>query len=260
MPPSVPSLTSSPHTARSSEDPLAVSGGTQKRNATGTTRGGNEEQQSSYNPMRCPTAAGEDHPNTGNASFPPVLASPYGNAYGGGGGVSGGMYGNYGGYNSMYGGGMYGGGMLSPYGMMSPGPLSGINQFLFSVQSVIFSLGQAVQIIGMNTQGLKQLIESAAAMFDHAVQTWHEMQSLEQQARHHETDEDRKRRARLRAMRMVFVAGISYLGYRLVRRILFPQRRSQRPAIVDGSYCQPNTYATPPQGLHPYGSGSGYYP
>ena len=50
----------------------------------------------------------------------------------------------------MYGGGMYGGGMygMSPYGggIPPPGPLSGVNQLLFSVQNVVFSLGQAVQV------------------------------------------------------------------------------------------------------------------
>lgn len=60
--------------------------------------------------------------------------------------LGGGMYGGmYGGMNSM----MYGGGgmMGSPYGYGSTtGPLSGLNQMLFSVQSVIFSLGQAVQV------------------------------------------------------------------------------------------------------------------
>lgn len=52
----------------------------------------------------------------------------------------------------MYGAGAYGGMMMgSPYGyggMMPSGagqPFSGLNQFLFSIQSVIFSLGQAVQ-------------------------------------------------------------------------------------------------------------------
>ena len=145
---------------------------------------------------------------------------------------------NLGGYGSgMYGGGMYGGGMynnslgyggtgmMSPYyGMMSPGPLSGLNQFLFSVQSVIFSLSQAVNIVGMNAQSLKQLAKSLLEMWDHALETWHQMQALEQRARYQETAEDRKRRARLRALRMALVAGISYLGYRLVRRLMFPTR------------------------------------
>jgi hypothetical protein len=56
--------------------------------------------------------------------------------------------GMYGGMNSMMFGGVGGGGMMgSPYyGGMMGGPLSGLNQMLFSVQSVIFSLGQAVQV------------------------------------------------------------------------------------------------------------------
>ena len=198
--------------------------------------------------------------NGNDLSSSMVASSPYGTASGGYGGMNG-MYGGgmYGG--GMYGGGLggmyggYGGGMMSPYyGMMSAGPLSGLNQFLFSVQSVIFSLGQAVQIIGMNAQGLRQLFESAMSMFDHAVETWHQMQVLEERARHSETEEDRKRRARLRALRMALVAGISYLGYKLVRRLLFPKRPA-RPAIGYGQTGTPGAY----QSTAPYSSNSGYY-
>lgn len=262
MPPSVSPLTpSATATARTtSEDPLGGTGGAKWD--TTADGGGAGPQHRSYEPIQ----ANADAAGAANNVFPNVnssmmMASPYP----AGGGFGSGVYGNYGGYNSMYGGGMYGdgmygGGMMSPYSMMSPGPLSGLNQFLFSVQSVIFSLGQAVQIIGMNTQGLKQLLESATAMFDHAVQTWQEMQSLEQKARHHETEEDRKRRSRLRAMRMALVAGISYLGYRLVRRIIYPQRR-HRPVIADGRYYGQKTYASPNQSVRPHGSAtSGYYP
>ena len=190
--------------------------------------------------------------NNGNTTSALVGASSPYRGYTGGGG----MYGGYGGMG-MYGGGFGGmGGMMSPYyGMMSPGPLSGLNQLLFSVQSVIFSLGQAVQIIGMNAQGLRQLFESATSIFDHAIETWQEMQLLEQRARHLETPQDRKRRARLRALRMALVAGISYLGYRLVRRLLFPSRRRVGPAI--GYQQGPQTgYSS---STMPYGPNTGYY-
>jgi hypothetical protein len=55
----------------------------------------------------------------------------------------------------MYGRGVYGGGgMLSggygEGGMMGSQLLMSINQFLFGIQSVVFSLGQAVQLVGMN--------------------------------------------------------------------------------------------------------------
>lgn len=179
--------------------------------------------------------------------------------YGGAGGMYGGGAGMYGGAGGLYGGGagMYGGGLMSPYyGGIMGGPLSGLNQLFFSIQSVIFSLGQAVQIIGMNAQGLRQLLESVTSMFDHAVETWHQMQTLEAQARRWETPEDRKRRARLRAMRMALVAGISYLGYRLVRRLLFPNtRRRQHAAIgygqgtIMGGTPSPGIYST---GAMPY--------
>lgn len=62
-------------------------------------------------------------------------------------GMYGAASGMYGGMNSMMFGGGGGGMMGSPYyGGMMGGPLSGLNQMLFSVQSVIFSLGQAVQV------------------------------------------------------------------------------------------------------------------
>jgi hypothetical protein len=169
--------------------------------------------------------------------------------------------GGYGGAAGMYGGGGYGagmggmGGMMSPYygGMMpTAGPLSGLNQLLFGVQSVIFSLGQAVQIIGMNTQAVRQLLESASSMFDHATATYHEMQALEERSRRYETEEERKRRRRLRAMRMTLVAGISYLGYRLLRRLFFPQRH---PAAIAGGY-PPSSYSAggyPPSSYSPGG-------
>jgi hypothetical protein len=55
---------------------------------------------------------------------------------------------------SMYGmgGSMYGAGMMGPApyayggGGMMGGPMSSLNQFLFSTQNIIFSLGQAVQV------------------------------------------------------------------------------------------------------------------
>ena len=47
-------------------------------------------------------------------------------------------------YGGMYGGlGMYGGGMMMGGGA---GPFSGLNNFLFGFQSVVFSLGQAMQV------------------------------------------------------------------------------------------------------------------
>ena len=53
----------------------------------------------------------------------------------------------------------YGSPMLGSPLMGIGGPLNSLNQFLFSIQNVIFSLSQAVQIVGMNAQGLQQLLE-----------------------------------------------------------------------------------------------------
>lgn len=138
------------------------------------------------------------------------MSSPfYGNAFGGGMyGLGAGMYGGAGG---MYGGMMGGGG---------GGPVSSLNQFLFGIQNVIFSLSQAVQIIGMNTEAVKHLLESATVMFDHAVATWRELHALEAEQRQTETPEARKRRRRLRALRWALLVGVSYAGYQLVRKLV----------------------------------------
>lgn len=154
----------------------------------------------------------------------------------------------------MYGGGMYGGygGMMSPYGG-GLGPLSGLNQLLFGVQSVVFSLSQAVQIIGMNTAAIKNLLESATAMFDHAVATWHEMQVLERQALAGESEEDRKRRRRLRALRWAMVTAATYAGYRLLRAAFGGHKR--QPKLPASSTGQRSMY---PTSHSPYTAGSSY--
>jgi hypothetical protein len=69
----------------------------------------------------------------------------------------------------MYGmGGMYGGGMGMGMGMGSAmmGPLMSLNQFLFGIQSVVFSLGQAVQIVGMNAQQIRHVYEGMRGMIE----------------------------------------------------------------------------------------------
>ena len=140
----------------------------------------------------------------------------------------------------MY-GGMLGGGV-------GGGPVSSLNQFLFGVQNVIFSLSQAVQIIGMNTEAVKHLLESATVMFDHAVATWRELHALEAAQRQTETPEARKRRRRLRALRWALLVGVSYAGYQLVRKLVGatanailgrqPQRRRLQAPTFESSSLQ----------------------
>lgn len=163
---------------------------------------------------------------------------PYGNimttngqGYSGGGGLYSSPFsmGAYGTNNSPYYGGanMYGGYGAFGGGMATTGPISNLNQFLFGVQNLIFSLTQAVQIIGMNTEAVQKLLESGVAMFDHAMATWYEMKALEDASRALESDDDRKRRRRLRALRWALTAAATYTVYSLLRYVM-SRRRSNR--------------------------------
>ena len=82
-----------------------------------------------------------------------MMMSPYSMGMGGM-GMMGGMY-----------GGMYGGmgmGMGSQW-------LTSLNQCLFGFQSLIFSLGQAVQIVGMNAQQLHHVYDSIKGMIENVL-------------------------------------------------------------------------------------------
>ena len=139
----------------------------------------------------------------------PILGTPYGGMYGG-----------------LYGNSMYGMGMMSP--MMFGGPFSGLYQVLFGVQNVIFSLGQAVQILGMNQQALQQALDSVSTMADHAIATFYELRALEAVEQKHETEDQKKRRRRLKAMRWALLMGTSWFAYKLFKYLTTSRRRRLR--------------------------------
>jgi len=140
--------------------------------------------------------------------------------------------------------GPYGGmGNVSPYGlyggpsmMMPPSPylgmntmgmpyLSGLNQIVYNVQNIIFSISQATHMIGTNHQALQQAWESLNQMVDHAIATFHEMRALESTEREHETEEEKQKRKRLKALRYAFVFGGGWLAYKLILNLLFRKRK-----------------------------------
>jgi len=180
-----------------------------------------------------PTAAGVED-DKGNSSTTGGLGvaglSPYG---------LGGM-GMYGGPGAMMMGSPYssigmgmgmgmGSGSMMMGGMGGGGPLlNSLNQFLFGVQAVIYSLSSAVQVIGMNTHALQQLVEALQQMIDHAVTTFREMRTLEASSSANETEEQKLRRRRLKALRWAFVLTATYASYRLMRSIVTTRRNKKR--------------------------------
>ena len=142
----------------------------------------------------------------------PMSTSPYGGMMGGMGGYGMGLGGPMNMNMNMMGGG---------YGMGQGGNISSLSQYLFSFQSIIFSLGQAMQIVTMNTQQLHQLYDQIIVMFDQALKYLDELKHLESVQGHmniHQplTEEQIKKRRRLKAIRWTIMFGISYAGYKLV--------------------------------------------
>ena len=171
------------------------------------------------------TSTAVDGNTAANNALLTTPVSPYGMGMGGVG-----MMGMGGMYGGMYGGGMYG----SPYGM-GMGPLNSLNQFLFGVQTAIYSLTSAVQVVGMNAQALHQLLDAASSMVDHALATWHEMRALEATSNENETQEQKMRRRRLKALRWAMVVAATYAAYRLVRSIMSSRKSRQRRRITSTS-------------------------
>lgn len=116
--------------------------------------------------------------------------------------------------------------------------------------------------MGMNTQALHQLLDTATTMFDHALVTFNEMRTLDASVT--ETEEDKKRRRRLKALRWAMIMGFAYGGYRLIRRMMrrrmsmLTQRQTiQAPAMQSSPAVCP--YSTPQSyGANPYGVPQSY--
>ncbi len=81
------------------------------------------------------------------------------------------------------------------------------------------------KVLGMNTQALNQLYHQAIAMMDQALSTIHELKTLEETNDNGElSEEEKKKRRRLKAIRWSIVFGISYAGYSLFRKWLRKRR------------------------------------
>ena len=97
----------------------------------------------------------------------------------------------------------------------------------------------------MNTQALHQLLDTATTMFDHALVTFKEMRTLDTSIT--ETEEDKKRRRRLKALRWAMIMGFAYGGYRLIRRMI----RRRMSASTHRQTIQAPAMQTPPS-VYPY--------
>lgn len=194
----------------------------------------NPASTSSSSSIRRNTIAKEESDDIGNTdattTTSPILSSLDANglAYGGSAAVS--PYGLYGGTASMMPpaspymamGGMGGiggmGGLGLPY-------FSGINQTMYGVQNLIVSISQVIQVVGTNQQALQHAWESLNKMVDQAVATFAEMRALESIEREIETEEDRRRRKRLKALRYALVFGGGWFACKMIRNLLFRKKR-----------------------------------
>ena len=134
----------------------------------------------------------------------------------------------------------------------------------------------------MNTHALQQLFHTAMSFFDNAMSTLNEIRALNMSSASADeeemSEEEIKRRRRLKALRWSLVMGVSYAGYKLMRR-WFLRRRQLRQLIAsgvnaaehqgvgvggigDGEPTYPNRYTYSPYGPpargSSYGQGYGY--
>ena len=134
----------------------------------------------------------------------------------------------------------------SPFMGMDLPYLSGLNQMVYSIQSIVFSISQAIHMVGTNQQVLQQAWESLNKMVDNAVLTFHEIRAAERSIEANESEEERNRRKRLKALRYAFVFGGSWLAYKLVRHFLFKtSSRSRYPMIQSPNLHAMSNYSSP---------------
>ena len=142
--------------------------------------------------------------------------------------------------NYMYGGGGmgYGGIGMSPYmmsggmGMMTGHP--GITNVLSNFQQIMFSISQAIQIVGMNAEALRQMVNAfkdlsmklneSVREFVNAVNKQLAIESKRHQSSY-ESLEQKKRRRRLKVLRWTMALVGSYAIYRSVKKMFFGKRR-----------------------------------
>lgn len=93
----------------------------------------------------------------------------------------------------------------------------------------------------MNTQALQQLFHTGMSMFDNAIQTLNEMNAICDAKGKDLTEEEIKRRRRLKALRWTIVLGVSFTGYKIIRK-WFRQRRIYREFKnkIESSSTQPS--------------------
>lgn len=157
--------------------------------------------------------------------------------------------------------GMYG----SPYGYggMAPmmgGPFSGLHQVLFGVQNVIFSVNQVVQMLGVNQHALQQTLDSLTQMVDKAIATFHELRALEAQQEKQATEEQLKRKSRLKALRWALLVGTSWIVYKIIRRLAISKRRRRITSGPHMGNMQNNSYGLAnPTPYSSYQSSGPYY-
>mmetsp|Transcript_19201 Transcript_19201/g.26619 ORF Transcript_19201/g.26619 Transcript_19201/m.26619 type:complete len:169 (+) Transcript_19201:88-594(+) len=109
--------------------------------------------------------------------------------------------------------------------------------------------------MGMNTQAVHQLLDTATTMFDHALGTWKEMRALEANgnAAVEQSEEDKRKLRRLKALRWAMTLGVAYAAYKIIRRLLFQKRRqrNQNNLLTAGGYQSsmlPQSYDNNPYG------------
>merc|ERR1711983_56469 len=132
-------------------------------------------------------------------------------------------------------------------GMNGPPPFSGVTNFLFGFQQLVFSLSQVMQIVGMNTQAVSNMVQLSIHMFDSAYQTFKDLKKVNNDSLllsdNDLTEEEKKRRRRLKVLRWSLFIGVTYTMYKTVYSIIsWIRRRGKRQPRLTTRYHHSNNY------------------
>jgi len=102
----------------------------------------------------------------------------------------------------------------------------------------------------MNTHALQQLFDTAMAMLDSTLTTLADLRKINLNmnitSKEFMSDEERKKRRRLQALRWSILLGVSYTGYKIINNLFFEQGTTRKREIIRAALEQAKSIPVEP--------------